>query len=228
MALIGRMSPHTFFSFSENLEMSAWEPYHANRGFSAEQSCVTVATIHGSSPLQHFYGGMIMTWTADGILNNLVDDLILTNRRTLLRWESKGVGKVPGSGAGANVHMIILFPELVSELKKMGYDQTRLQDEIYRRVSVPYEELTSKEIKAVENGMKIGVIPPELHDTFKSALNPGKNVPLLIMPEDIHLFVVGGAPGCAFSFDYHRIPPYSYTAIMTRPVTGAALTKAGV
>ena len=123
--------------------------------------------------------------------------------------------------------MIILFPELVAEYKKIGYDQTKLQDEIYRRVSVPYEELTSEEIKAVENGMKIGVITPERHDVFTAALNPGKRIPLLLMPENIHLFVVGGAPGCAFSFDYHRVPPYSYTAIMTRPITSATLTKAG-
>ena len=227
MALIGRMSPHTFFSFSENMEMSPWEPYHVNRGFSADQSCVTVATIHGSSPLQHFYGGMIGTWTADGILDNLVEDLTQMGRRTLRRWGSKGVGKVPGSGSGPNVHMIILFPELVAEYKKIGYDQTKLQDEIYRRVSVPYEELTSEEIEAVENGMKIGVITPERHDVFTAALNPGKRIPLLLMPENIHLFVVGGAPGCAFSFDYHRVPPYSYTAIMTRPITGATLTKSG-
>jgi hypothetical protein len=227
MALIGRMSPHTFFCFGENMEKSPWEPYHVNRGFPAERSCVTVATIHGTGPLQHFYGGMIGTWTAEGVLDNLVKDLTRTNRRTLLRWGSKGVGKVPGSGAGANVHMIILFPELVSEFKKMGYDQTGLQDEVYRRVSVPYEELTPEEVKAVQDGIKIGVVPPERHDVFQQALNPGQRVPLLITQQDINLFVVGGAPGCAFSFDYHRVPPYSYTAIMTRPITGAALTKAG-
>ena len=144
MALIGRLSPHTFFTFSENTALSPWQSYHVNRGFPAEQSCVTVASIHGSGPLQHFYGGMIMTWTADSVLDNLVDDLMRTNRRTLRLWGGKGVGLVPGSGNGANNHMIILFPELVAEYKKMGYDQAKLQDEIYRRVSVPYEELIKK------------------------------------------------------------------------------------
>jgi len=228
MALIGRLSPHTFFTFSENTEMSPWQPYHVNRGFPAEQSCVTVASIHGSGPLQHFYGGMIMTWTADGVLDNLVNDLTRTSRRTLRMWGSKGVGVVPGSGGGANIHMVILFPELVAEYKKMGYDQQKLQDEIYSRVSAPYEDLTSEEIKAIEDGIKLGVIPLERQSVFQEALNPGKKVPLLMMPGNIHLFVAGGAPGCAFSFDYYRIPPYSHTAIMTRPVTGATLTKAGV
>jgi hypothetical protein len=227
MALIGRLSPHTFFTFSENTEMSPWEPFHVRHGFSAEQSCVTVASIHGSSPLQHFYGGMIMTWTADGVLDRLVNDLTRTGRSRLRGWGSKGVGKVPGSGGGAANHMIILFPELVVEYKKMGYDQVGLQDEIYRRVSVPYEDLSPEEIAAIENGMKLGVVPPERQPVFQEAIKPGGKVPLLITPEDLYIFVAGGAPGCAFSFDYYRVPPYSYTAIMTRPVTGATLTKAG-
>jgi len=227
MALIGRLSPHTFFTFSENIDMSPWEPYHANRGFPSEHSCVTVASIHGSSPLQHFYGGMIMTWTADGILNNMVNDLLRTSRRTLRQWGMKGMGVVPGSGVGANNHMVILFPELVEEYKKMGYDQTKLQDEIYQRVSVPYEDLAPEEVQAIKTGMELGVVPAERKAVFEEALHPGKRVPLLMMPENLHLFVAGGAPGCAFSFDYYRVPPYSHTAIMTKPITDATLTKAG-
>ena len=109
----------------------------------------------------------------------------------------------------------------------MGYDQTKLQNEVYGRVSVPYEDLTSEEVKSIEKGIELGVVPPERRDIFKESLNPGKRVPLLIGPEDIHLFVAGGAPGCAFSFVYHRVPLYSYTALMTKAITGATLTKAG-
>ena len=228
MALIGRLSAHTFFTFGENIDMSPWQPYHVNRGFPAEQSCVTVANIHGSSPLQHFYGGMIMTWTADGILDRLVDDLLMTSRRTLGEWGTKGMGVVPGSGVGARNHMVILFPELVEEYKKKGYDQTQLQNEIYHRVSVLYEDLATEEVEAIKTGIKLGVVPPGRKTVFEEALQPGRKVPLLISPENIHLFVAGGAPGCAFSFDYYRIPPYTQTAVMTRPITGATLTKAGV
>ncbi len=228
MALIGRLSAHTFFTFGENIVMSPWQPYHVNRGFHADQSCVTVANIHGSSPLQHFYGGMIMTWTADGVLDRLVDDLLMTSRLALRQWGMKGMGVVPGSGVGARNHMVILFPELVEEYKKKGYDQTQLQNEIYKRVSVLYEDLATEEVEAIKTGIKLGVVPPERKDVFEAALKPGMRVPLLMMPENIHLFVAGGAPGCAFSFDYYRIPPYTQTAIMTRPITGATLTKAGV
>jgi len=159
--------------------------------------------------------------------DRLIDDLLRMSRRTLRQWGMKGMGVVPGSGVGAHNHMVILFPELVEEYRKKGYDQTRLQNEIYRHVSVLYEDLTTEEVQAIKTGMELGVVPAERKAVFEEALQPGRKVPLLMMPENIHLFVAGGAPGCAFSFDYYRVPPYSHTAIMTRPITGATLTKAG-
>jgi len=227
MALTGRISPHTFFTFCENADMSPWEPYHASRGFKAGDSCVTVGSIHGESQLQHFYGGMIGTWTAEGILDRMVEDLVRTDRRGYFMWGTKGVGKYVGSGGGAMNHMIILFPELVAELKKMGFDQKGLQDEIYKRTSVPYEELNEHERKSIQTAMELGVIPADRKDVFTATLKPGGKVPVLIAPEDLHFFAAGGAPGCAFSFNYYRIPPYNRLALMTKRITGATLTKAG-
>ncbi len=227
MALTGRISPHTFFTFCENADMSPWEPYHASRGFKAGDSCVTVGSIHGESQLQHFYGGMIGTWTAEGILDRMVEDLVRTDRRGYFMWGTKGVGKYVGSGGGAMNHMIILFPELVAELKKIGFDQKGLQDEIYKRTSVPYEELNEHERKSIQTAMELGVIPADRKDVFTAALKPGGKVPVLIAPEDLHFFAAGGAPGCAFSFNYYRIPPYNRSALMTKRITGATLTKAG-
>jgi hypothetical protein len=227
MGLTGRISAHTFFTFPENTELSPWQPYHANRGFKATDSCVTVGSIHGTGPLQHFYGGMIGTWTAEGILDRMVEDITRSDRRGYFMWGTKGVGAIPGSGGGAMNHFIILFPELVVEYKKMGFDQKKLQDEVYKRTSVPYEELNDTERKNIKIGMELGVIPPDRKAVFETALKPGGKVPVLISPENLHFFVVGGAPGCAFSFDYYRIPPYNYTALLTKKITGATLTKAG-
>ena len=227
MALTGRISPHTFYTIAENTQLSVWEPYHANRGYKAEDSCVTVASIGGSSPMQNFYGGMIGTWNAEDILERIVADILRTDRRMFPMWGSKGVGAIPGSGGGGNNHMIILFPELVSELKKMGYDQESLQNEIYERTRVRYEELSPADIKGIQTGIEMGVVPPERKAVFEETLKPGAMVPVLMSPENIHLFVTGGVPGCAFSFSYMRIPPYNRLAILTRLVTGATLTKAG-
>ena len=227
MALTGRISPHTFFTICENAEFSPWQPYHASRGFNKEDSCVMVASVHGESQLNHFYGGMIGTWTAPGVLDRMIEDIRRTDRRSLFLWGSKGVGKYPGSGQGPRNHMIIVFPELAAEFKKMGYDQPKLQNEIYTRTSLPYEDLNPAERKAVQKALEIGVIPAGRKELFYKALNPGSTVPVLISPEDLHIFVAGGAPGCAFSLNYYRVPPYNKTAIMTKKITGAVLTRAG-
>ncbi len=237
MSLIGRTPGHTFFTFCENAALSPWQPYHAGRGFKAGDSCVTVASIYGTGPLQHMYGGMIGTWTAPEILDRIVNDIKTRDRRGICPpgvgaalssgWGTKGVGQVPGSGEGASKHYIILFPELAAELKKMGFDQKSLQDEVYKRTSVPYEELNEMEIKSIRKAIELGVVPGERRSVFEQALKPGGKVPVMIEPDDLSFFVAGGAPGCAFSFDYLRIPPYNHTAILTKKITGATLTKAG-
>jgi hypothetical protein len=240
MALIGRTPGHTFYTFCENAELSPWPPYHTTRGFDVNDSYVTVASIFGKGPLQQLYGGMIGTWTAPEILDRMVNDIKTRDRRSYFPpgntgvaaalnsgWGTKGVGRVPGSGEGANKHYIVLFPELAGELKKMGFDQLRLQDEVYKRTRVPYEELTEPEIKSIRKAIELGVVPAARRPVFEEALKPGGMVPVMIEPDDLHFFVAGGAPGCAFSWDYYRVPPYSYTAILTKKITGATLTKAG-
>jgi hypothetical protein len=227
MGLTGRVSPHTYITIAENTDLSKWEPYHAGRGFNPEDSCVTVASIPSAGPTQNFYGGMIGTWDAGEVLNRIVDNVKRQDSRMFPQWGSKGVGSIPGSGGGGNNHMIILFPELVSELKKMGYDQVSLQDEIYRRTSVKYEDLRPEDIKGIKTGIETGVVPSERKEVFENALRPGGMVPVLVYPENVNLFVSGGAPGCAFSYSYTRIPPYNYMALMTRKITGATLTRAG-
>jgi hypothetical protein len=75
--------------------------------------------------------------------------------------------------------------------------------------------------------METGVVPAERKAVFQDALKPGGMVPVMVTPENMHFFVAGGAPGCAFSFSYFRLPPYNHIAVKTRLVTGATLTKAG-
>jgi hypothetical protein len=237
MGLIGRVPAHTFYTFCENADLSPWQPFHATRGFRVEDSCVTVASIYGKGPLQHMYGGMIGTWTAPEILDRMVADIKMRDRRGYYPpgagaalssgWGTKGVGQVPGSGEGASKHYIILFPELAAELKKMGFNQKSLADEVYKRTRVPYDELNETERKAIKTGIELGVVPADRKAVFLEALKSGEMVPVMIEPDDLFFFVAGGAPGCAFSFDYLRVPPYNYTAVLTKKITGAALTKAG-
>ena len=62
---------------------------------------------------------------------------------------------------------------------------------------------------------------------FEDSLKPGGKVPLLIRPEHCYVFVAGGIPGYSFGTSYFSTPPYGATAVMTRPVRDATLTKAG-
>ncbi len=75
MALVGRPSPHTFFTFAENEEMSPWEPYHVSAGFKREDSTVTVTKVgsyFGASG-QIVGGGAVATWTAQSILDVMAE-----------------------------------------------------------------------------------------------------------------------------------------------------------
>lgn len=48
MALIGRPSSHTFYTFAENIEQSPWESFNEGLGYRREESCVTVSTVAGA------------------------------------------------------------------------------------------------------------------------------------------------------------------------------------
>jgi hypothetical protein len=229
MALTGRVSAHTHFTFAENMALSPWEPYHVIQGYKPEDSCVTIASTMGN---RERYGGSIMTWTAEDILNSIVNNILSVGRRSFIRWSAKGVGPIPGSGGGTSRHIIILFPAVAAELKKLGYEtQNSLQKEIYKRTSVKFEELSLEEVKSIQKAMEPEykyVIPQERRKVFEEALKPGGMVPVQIAPEDIPIFVAGGAPGDAFGFSYMKLPPYKPTALITKRIIGATLTKSGV
>jgi hypothetical protein len=223
MAVTGRVNPHIFYTFPENDE-NPWQPYHTTQGFQPDDNCVTVATVSNSTPQTNHYGGMIGTWTADSILDNIVSHLIMTDRPLFPRWGITGMvlQKV------TNNHYIILFPELVRELDKMGYNQERLRNELYRRIAVRYEDLNDDDKKGIQQAIGNGAIPAERRPVFEKALNPGERVPVLVSPECIHFFIAGGSPGSAFSFTYLREALYAPKGILTKRITGAALTKSGI
>jgi hypothetical protein len=228
MALTGRISPHTFFTFAENAELNAWEPYHVTQGFSTEDSCVTVSTIGVS---RTFYGGSIGTWTAQGILDRIVQNVQSVGRMMFGSWGGKGVGDIPGSGGGVTRHLIILFPAVTAEFVKLGIkNRANLQDEIYKRAVVRYEDLNPAEVQSIQTAMGPGyglAIPPERRPVFQDALRPGGMVPVQVSPRDITIFIAGSAPGDATGFDYLRLPPYKPTGILTKLIKGATLTKSG-
>lgn len=220
MAILGRPSPHTFFVFAENADESPWPPYHVRYGFDANASCVTVFTIgtmYGVGGMSG-YGGGIMTFTAEEILSRIVEDL-KADRRFFREWDPGGImpGE-PGHGKGPRKHMIVLFPAVARELSQKFHDQESLCLWLYERASIPFEELNEEEVGGLRAALEAGIIPEDRVEVFEKALRPGGRVPVLVSPEDIHIFVAGGAPGFAFGASYYRVPPYNNTAIMTKAI----------
>jgi hypothetical protein len=219
MAVTGRPSGHTGYVFAENHDLSPWEPFHVTQGFKAEDSCVTISTVN-SSPGTSFGGGAVATWTAQGILDNIVRSLL--NTRGGMRGWKRG-GPVPSPSK----YILFFQPEFAIELAGMGYTRASVQKYLYERATIPYEQLTPAEIATIQPRIDSGEIPQDRVVVFREALKPGGKLPLLDRPEDLRIVVVGGIPGYTFSMSYFREGLYAPTSDQTKLIRGATLTKAG-
>ncbi len=235
MALVGRPSSHTFYVLAENQDESPWPPYHVGQGFKAEESCVTVSTVggYGANAVTQYGGGAVGVWSAEAVLKGIIDE-IRSDRGLVSRsqifgssGEAGAAGAAATLGTSARKHLLLLIPEMVQELNRLGYTRESLQKYISEQTSVPYEDLKPSELKSLQTAMETGIIPPDRVPAFKEALKPGGRVPILIRPEDAHIIVVGGIPGYSLTLSYERKPPYAPTAHQTKLIWGATLTKAG-
>jgi hypothetical protein len=230
MANVGRPSPHTFYTFAENQDFSPWEPYHANRGFKTEASCVTVSTVggYGGFGVNHLTGR-----TAQELLNDMVHG-ISQNRRIFTLFRRGTANPM----AHWSKHIFVLYPQAAAELQNLGFSQEGLANYIYERTSIPFEEFGPDEVcslqdrikGSIEGGMLFAdMIPQNRLPMFQEALKSGGKVPVLISPEDIHIIVAGtasGVPGSVVWFSYIKAV-YKWTSHQTRLIRGATLTKAG-
>jgi hypothetical protein len=87
MALVGRPSPHTFYTFAENEEMSPWEPFHMSLGYKREESTVTVTKVGSyiGTVGQKVGGGAVATWTEQLILDGMAE-LVTGTRNGYWTW----------------------------------------------------------------------------------------------------------------------------------------------
>jgi hypothetical protein len=227
MALIGRPSPHTFYTYAENIEESPWETFNEDLGFKPEDSCVTVDTVMGGLGTRIYGGGVVEPWDVKPVLDSIVRD-VAADRGTFAQYK---VG-VANPMAHLRKHIIVIHPEMAIMLQRIGYNTKQsLRDYIYESTLVPYEELSEREIQGIHD--RINTTPPDIdiffpHDAIpedrlpviKESLKPGGKVPV-VNPEDIHIVVSGSIPGYSFGMSYFR------TAHKTKLIKGATLTKSG-
>lgn len=103
MALTGRVSAHTWFTFAENEAASPWEPYHVSRGFKQEDSVMTVAKVNNIYAT--FGGGAVAFWTAQSVLDQM----------------AARMGRRGG-------YIAVFDPEVADELRKLGFDRKDVQE----------------------------------------------------------------------------------------------------
>jgi hypothetical protein len=231
MALIGRPSSHTFYTFAENEANSPWEPYHVGLGFKKGDNCVTVSTIGSYEGGMTIYGGgAVASWSPKSILDKIIKDI--SSDRKMFALFKRGVAN---PAAHPRKHIIMLHPECAIELQRLGYTRESLQKYFYDRTSVPYEELSPEEVhgiqERIETSVKGGsimadILPSDRIPVFEEGLKPGGKVPVVVSPGDIPIIVGGGIPGYAFGISYIKAP-YAPTSHQTKLVRGASLTKAG-
>jgi hypothetical protein len=111
MALTGRTSAHTWYTFAENEELSQWEPFHATRGFKKDDSCVTVTKVN--SLYATFGGGAVGLWKADSILDQMAQ-------------------KMPKRGGV----YIVINPEVQRELTKLGFNRESVGEWLAERTGL--------------------------------------------------------------------------------------------
>jgi hypothetical protein len=116
MALTGRPSAHTWYTFAENEEASLWEPYHVSRGFKKEDSTVTVGKVN--SIYSTYGGGAVGLWKAESILDQMMERIF---RR------------------GATY--IAFNPEIHVELNKLGFTRQSVQEWISEKTEMPAKDI---------------------------------------------------------------------------------------
>jgi hypothetical protein len=103
MALTGRPSAHTWFTFAENEDLSLWEPFHVSRGFTKQDSCVTVTKVN--SVYATFGGGAVGLWKAESILDQIAE-------------------RMPRRGGV----YIVINPEVHKELNKLSFNRESVHE----------------------------------------------------------------------------------------------------
>jgi hypothetical protein len=133
-------------------------------------------------------------------------------------------------------YIFLIPPQLAQNYQKQGFTRESLREYIYEKTSVPYEELGPEEIKGIQERIRISIageglpggrIPPDRIPVFQEALKPGGKVPVVITPQDIHLFVVGYPVGGQIIQMAYLRAPYKWSSHQTKLMRGATLTKAG-
>ena len=141
MATLGHPGKYTF-CFAENEEASPWPPLHATRGFTKEQSVVTVAGASG------------IIEVVDSVSSKPAD-LIRTFASSMVYAGSVGNMGMMGSGQP----LVILPPEHAQHFHQEGMSRADVQEALFRDAGLPLDRLSAAVRERIVEHRKTGGVP---------------------------------------------------------------------
>ncbi|MAF40034.1 MAG: hypothetical protein CL696_14350, partial [Chloroflexi bacterium] len=152
------------FCFSENEDLSPWEPRHVELGYDSTASAVTIAAILG--------------------VYNVMESTVGTGIEVLrtITGNMRGVG-IPGYyhlGTRSQI-ILVLCPEHATEMANSGLSKADVREYIYANARMPVHQL--KDIAHYGN---------RVWPNWIDQANPETLVPICASPDDIVVIVAGG------------------------------------
>ncbi len=178
-------SPAKFaYAMAEREAATPWEPFHAGRGFRADQSVVTV--YGGEGP--HNVNDHVST-TAVGILNNVAD--VATTLGSNVGWY-----------LSQSQLLIVLGPEHAATIAADGFSKADVQRFLFEHARMPLGRLKLGGMWGMHDW------PAWMHKVTDESVM----LPRLPSPDDIFVVVAGGSgkhsavvPNCTFSRAVSRV-----------------------
>jgi len=167
---------------AENEGRSPWEPYHVGRGFSADDSTVTVQFVYGICELYDFSNNtperLVQVYaTATKNVAQLSTGNWVLGRRSDPRYGTQEMEH----------NFMLICPEHAQVFSKAGWSRKDLQVAMYKAARMPFGTLMlNKEGKALD------AAHPELKWLYD---NPEVLVPVVEVSDCFEIAVVGGNAG---------------------------------
>lgn len=153
------------FCFAENQLANPWPPHHVERGFMAEDSCVTVGAFEGPHNIHEPTAS-----TGEEMMHMLVGALSSTGHNNIMRR-----GDI----------FLVLGPEHAAVLANDGWDRKRIRERLWAEAGTPARTVADANYAFINNNRRQDAPPPDrLNGRYE----------LSETPEQIRIVVAGG-PG---------------------------------
>ncbi|MGH7843732.1 MAG: hypothetical protein ACREQW_00975 [Candidatus Binatia bacterium] len=155
------------FCFGENEEKSPWESYHVERGFTPEQSTVTVCGINGFIPM-HTAGNR-----GDQALSSLAEVIAM----------HRGGSHLDVGSFGGGTPLVALGIEDAEIMARDGITKAQVKQYLWEHATIPFASIPDRH-KGTKNNAELLQESPNV--------TPDGTVHLSTQPEDIIVIVCGG------------------------------------